>query len=178
MRALAVSVVLAVAPAAAHAQHGHQHRHGPASPYAGIENRPVKALSEEQVADLRAGRGMGLALPAELNGYPGPMHVLELADSLALTPEQRARVQELFDAMKAQAVGLGERLIAQETELERLFAERRATSDALASAATAIAATQGQLRIAHLRHHVETAGILTPEQAQAYRRLRGYAAGP
>ena len=42
-------------------------------PYAGLEGRSVKALSEQQIADLRAGRGMGLALAAELNGYPGPM---------------------------------------------------------------------------------------------------------
>ena len=41
-------------------------------PYAGLEQRAVKALSEQQIADLRAGRGMGLALPAELNGYPRP----------------------------------------------------------------------------------------------------------
>ena len=52
------------------------------SPYSGMQSRPIKALSEQQIADLRAGRGMGLALPAELNGYPGPVHVLELADKL------------------------------------------------------------------------------------------------
>ena len=46
------------------------------SPYAGMQARPVKALSDQQIADLKAGRGMGLALPAELNGYPGPSHVL------------------------------------------------------------------------------------------------------
>ncbi|MEO8319793.1 MAG: hypothetical protein ABI561_15865 [Bradyrhizobium sp.] len=55
------------------------------SPYAGMQDRPVKALSEQQVADLKAGRGMGLALPAELNGYPGPSHLLELADRLNLS---------------------------------------------------------------------------------------------
>jgi hypothetical protein len=46
------------------------------TPYAGMQTRPIKALSEQQVADLQAGRGMGLALAAELNGYPGPAHVL------------------------------------------------------------------------------------------------------
>ena len=45
------------------------------TPYAGMQTRPIKALSEQQVADLGAGRGMGLALAAELNGYPGPSHV-------------------------------------------------------------------------------------------------------
>ncbi|MBW5435799.1 hypothetical protein FXB41_13685 [Bradyrhizobium canariense] len=52
-------------------------------PYAGLEHRPIKALSHQQIEDLRAGRGMGLALAAELNGYPGPSHVLEFGDRLA-----------------------------------------------------------------------------------------------
>src|SRR6266849_3579115 len=46
-------------------------------PYAGLQTRPIKAISEQQIADLKAGRGMSLALAAELNGYPGPKHVLE-----------------------------------------------------------------------------------------------------
>jgi hypothetical protein len=58
-------------------------------PYAGLQARPIKALSEQQVADLRAGRGMGLALAAELNGYPGPLHVLELSKELDLGQSQR-----------------------------------------------------------------------------------------
>ena len=55
------------------------------SPYAGMQARSIKALSEQQIADLKAGRGMGLALAAELNGYPGPAHVLEVADQLGLS---------------------------------------------------------------------------------------------
>src|SRR3712207_5295389 len=104
------------------AQHQPQH-----APYAGLERRAVKALSDEQIADLRAGRGMGLALAAELNGYPGPIHVLEHAQALGLTPEQRARVQALYDSMRGEAVPLGERLIRQETDLDRQFAERSIT---------------------------------------------------
>lgn len=60
-----------------------------------MQARLVKALSDQQIADLRAGRGIGMALPAELNGYPGPLHVLELADALGLTPEQRGRMRSL-----------------------------------------------------------------------------------
>ena len=66
------------------------------SPYTGMQTRPIKALSEQQVADLRAGRGTGLALAAELNGYPGPSHVLELADKLELTTNQRANVKAQY----------------------------------------------------------------------------------
>jgi hypothetical protein len=98
-------------------------------PYAGLQARLIKALSDEQVSDLKAGRGMGLALVAELNGYPGPSHVLELADKLALSADQRAKVQRLFDSMKAEALPIGAKLIEQETELDRLFASRSIAPD-------------------------------------------------
>jgi Spy/CpxP family protein refolding chaperone len=144
------------------------------TPYAGLETRPVKALSDEQIADLKAGRGMGLALPAELNGYPGPIHVLELGDRLGLTREQRARVEDLHVAMKAETVPLGERLIAQETDLDRQFASKSVTPASLQATTADISATQGALRGAHLRYHLSTLEALTPEQVRLYDALRGY----
>ena len=77
----------------AFAQHAGHHPPTASSPYSGLETRAIKALSDSQIADLKAGRGMGLALAAELNGYPGPMHVLELADELVLSVEQRTQMQ-------------------------------------------------------------------------------------
>src|SRR5687767_9937468 len=126
MLATLVLSILLIGPSLA------QHGHGSGSPYAGLERRAVKALSSDEIADLRAGRGMGLALAAELNGYPGPVHVLEHAGSLARSGEQRARVQALYEAMRAEAIPLGERLIGEETHLDRLFAERTVTADSLA----------------------------------------------
>jgi Spy/CpxP family protein refolding chaperone len=146
-------------------------------PYAGVEGRPIKALSEQQVADLRAGRGMGLALAAELNGYPGPMHVLELADSLDLSGQQRAKMQELFAAMKAEAIPLGEKLIAQEADLDRQFASKTITPAGLAASTEAIGATHGALRQTHLKYHLFTVEVLTPTQIQRYAELRGYKTG-
>ena len=146
-------------------------------PYAGLEGRPIKALSEQQISDLRAGRGMGLALAAELNGYPGPMHVLELADSLALSDQQRAKMQDLFAAMRAEAIPLGDRLIAQEAELDRQFADKTISPASLADSMAAIGATQAALRQAHLKYHLSTADVLTPAQVQRYGELRGYKAG-
>ena len=147
----------------------------PASqPYAGSQNRPLKALSEKQVADLKAGRGMGMALPAELNGYPGPLHVLEHADTLGLTSEQRGRTRALFEAMKAEAMRLGERLISEEMALERLFATRTVQPSTLAAATSAVAATQGELRATHLRYHLAMMDVLTPDQVQRYGQVRGY----
>jgi hypothetical protein len=171
---LAVLATLAGMSAAVAQQTGH---HAPATPYAGLEKRAVKALSDEQIGDLRAGRGMGLALPAELNGYPGPVHVLELGDRMGLTTEQRAKVQDLHAAMKAETIPLGERLIAQETDLDRLFAEKRITPASLQEATKAIGATQGALRAAHLRYHLSTLEILSPHQVHRYGDLRGYAGG-
>jgi hypothetical protein len=135
-------------------------------PYAGLQSRAIKALSAEQIADLRAGRGMSLALPAELNGYPGPLHVIELADKLALSADQRMRMQALFEQMKQEAIGIGHRLIAQEGELDRLFAERKITAASLAASTAAIGQTQAALRATHLRYHLLTADILTPAQIQ------------
>jgi hypothetical protein len=166
MRIIAASALLLTTALAA-AQHAQQ-------PYAGDERRAVKALSDEQIADLRAGRGMGLALAAELNGYPGPLHVLEHADALALTPEQRRRTQELFDAMKAEAVPLGERLIAEERDLDQAFAQRTMTGETLMRLTSAIGATQATLRATHLKYHLVQTEILTPQQRERYVVLRGY----
>lgn len=143
-------------------------------PYAGLQARPLKALSEEQLADLREGRGMGLALAGELNGYPGPKHVLELAKELNLTGAQRARTQQLFDTMKAEAVPLGARLIAAEADLDRQFSGRTVTSASLTAATAAIGVTQGELRATHLKYHLAMMDVLTPEQVRRYGELRGY----
>lgn len=166
MRYILACIVVLVATANVFAQ----------SPYAGLESRPVKALSAQQLDDLKAGRGMGFALPAELNGYPGPLHVLELADKLELTADQKTRVESLFAEMRAEAIALGARYVEQEAALERQFATRSATSETLTVATAAAAQAQGALREAHLKYHLSTAALLSPRQIQKYGELRGYAA--
>jgi hypothetical protein len=147
-----------------------------AQPYAGLETRAIKALSNEQIADLRTGRGMGLALAAELNGYPGPRHVLELADPLGLSEGQLAEIEALFGSMKAETILIGERLIAQEAELDQEFAERTITPESLNTLTDAIGETEAALKAAHLRYHLSTLAALTSEQVDRYMELRGYAA--
>jgi Spy/CpxP family protein refolding chaperone len=146
-----------------------------ATPYAGLEQRSIKALSQDQIDDLRAGRGMGLALAAELNGFPGPKHVLELADELALTPEQRQRTEILFREMQRQAVVLGEQVIAGEEALDRLFLEGHPSEDEVEVATLALGLLQGKLRAHHLRYHLAMHELLSPDQIGRYRALRGYA---
>jgi hypothetical protein len=58
-RLASISIVFALAAGVSSAQSQ--------QPYAGLEGRPIKALSEQQISDLRAGRGMGLALAARLH---------------------------------------------------------------------------------------------------------------
>jgi Spy/CpxP family protein refolding chaperone len=173
---LALISVLALATLAQGQPHGGPHHsHAPqAGPYAGFEQRHIKAFSDQQLADLRVGRGMGLALPAELNGYPGPLHVLELADALALTHEQRTRAKSLVQAMRAEVVPLGEQIIAQEGALDDQFAERRITPDSLKTSTARIGGLQGELRAAHLRYHLIMRDLLTPEQVARYAERRGY----
>jgi len=148
------------------------------TPYAGMQSRPIKALSEQQVADLGAGRGMGMALAAELNGYPGPSHVLELAGKLDLTADQRDSIQRLFNSMRAEALPLGSKLLEQEADLNKQFADRTVTPESLKASTAAIATTQGVLRETHLKYHLSTVAILTPEQMQRYVELRGYGDKP
>lgn len=143
-------------------------------PYAGLEKRAIKALSDQQIADLRAGRGMTLALAAELNGYPGPLHVLENAQALKLTQRQQDRTKSLFVTMKSEVIPLGMRLIEQEATLDHLFAARKITPANLTAATQAIALTAASLRQTHLKYHLAMMEVLSPEQISLYRELRGY----
>ena len=145
-------------------------------PYAGMETQAIKTLSEQQIADLKAGRGMGLALAAELNGYPGPIHAIELADKLGLSSDQVASLKRLFETMKAEAIPLGATLISQERALNEDFARRTITQSSLETATQQIGTTQARLRATHLKYHLATIAILTPDQVKRYDELRGYAA--
>ncbi len=146
----------------------------PASAYAGQEDRDIKALSPEDISAYLSGKGMGLARAAELNGYAGPAHVLELAAPLALTPEQRSRTEALFAAMTAKAIPLGQALVAHERELDRLFASRAVTAELLAQSLQDIGVLQAKVRETHLEAHLHQLVILTAEQNARYAQLRGY----
>lgn len=155
--------------------------HGPhrtaARPYAGQEQRPIKALPPEEVKGLLEGAGLGFAKTAELNRHPGPMHALEHADDLALSAKQRQALESLMRAHKAEAAKLGAALVRLEGELDRLFAERRATPESVDRLTAAIGAAQGRVRASHLRTHIAATRLLDEKQIARYDELRGYAAG-
>jgi len=144
------------------------------NPYADHELREIKALSPEEVQSFLAGKGMGLAKAAELNGYPGPSHVLALAAELGLTAEQQTLTQSLFAAMEADASKFGRLLVEEERKLDQLFATRQVTPETLNTALSQIGVLQARVRAAHLEAHLAQVRILTPEQTVRYLELRGY----
>jgi hypothetical protein len=161
-----ISLLLAGAAAAASNE---------ASTYAGLEHRSIKALSEQQVDDLRSGRGMGLALAAELNHYPGPVHVLEASGGLGLSAEQFERTEALLGAMRAEAIPIGQAIIKLEAELEAQFASGAAQPSEVEHLVTRIAEAQGRLRYVHLSSHLQIRELLTAQQLVRYDEVRGYA---
>lgn len=146
------------------------------SPYAGEQQREIKSLPAAEVADLLAGQGMGLAKAAELNGYPGPAHVLELAGPLALTPQQRSATEALMRRHKARARQMGAALVEAERSLDQAFSSRQVDAASLARLAARIGAEQAQLREEHLRTHLEQTALLDKPQIERYQQVRGYSA--
>ena len=155
-----------------------QHSHGTPTPYAGLQNRAIKSLSDSDLQELRRGGGWGLALPAELNGMPGPVHLLELKDSIPLSPDQVPLIQALVDDMRKAAIPAGERLIAAEAAIEAAFASGAIEERALRRLLADAEAARSELRFIHLSQHVKATKLLRPEQVKRYNVLRGYAEDP
>ena len=147
------------------------------SPYAGQEQRAIKALSDEEIRDLLEARGMGLAKAAELNSYPGPLHVLQLANELGLSDAQRKATDSLYANMRQQALSIGRQIVEAERTLDRAFANGAIEPATLRSQVHAIATLQGELRAVHLEAHIAQHALLTPEQIARYDALRGYRGG-
>jgi hypothetical protein len=172
IRSLIAAIVTATLAGAAAAQ-------APTQPYGALKDRPIKALSADDVTGLRAGRGMSMALPAELNRYPGPMHVLDHATALGLSLDQKQKLGQHVETMRADAMALGEQIIKRERALDSLFRSGAADASAVDRITSEIATLYGRLRAAHLRAHVETRATLTDPQVALYQTIRGYDnAGP
>ena len=170
---LAALVALVAATGAA-AQAAHEppagHRHTPGDD--GAAHRRVDAIQKEFDAVVADGRGFGLAFAADQHGYPGPLHVLELKDRLQLTPAQEARMRALFETMLAEAKPRAARLADAEARLRRLFAEGGADEAAVRAAVAETETARAELRLAHLRAHLQARDVLTETQRRTYHHLR------
>jgi hypothetical protein len=154
---------------------------GTEQPYAGFDSRQIKALSSDEIAALATGRGYSQALSAELNGYPGPRHVLELAERLGLDDTQRTAIQALLRDMQTEAIAVGAQVLAGEAKFEVAFRSGTLTEEGLLGMAEEIGRLRGKLRAVHLRFHLRTSALLSRHQIAKYNDARGYGtadAGP
>ena len=147
----------------------------PPSPYAGQESRAIKSLSQDDIAELRRGGGWGLAKVAELNGMPGPAHLLELKNEIPLSAHQVPAITAIFGRMRADAIAEGERLITRERALEEAFRAHTVTNENLRVMLADIEESRSSLRLIHLATHLSTTALLTEDQIARYNALRGYA---
>lgn len=161
--------VLAVICAPAFAQHAHG-----TSPYAHAQSAEIPSLSPEEVRELRDGDGMGLARAAELNHFPGPKHLLDLAPKLGLGDARIGRIRAIHDRMKARAITKGEAILEAEKHLAGLFASGQPSEAALSRITEHLGLMRGELQAIHLLAHIEATRELTAEQVEEYDRLRGY----
>ncbi len=174
---LIAACALVTLATASFAQHtGHQgHTSAPApSAYAGEQSRSIKALSASDITSLQAGAGMAYAKAAELNGYPGPAHVLELKSQLYLSDQQRTATEALMASHQAQARVLGSQLVEAERALDTAFASKSADAASVAALTQRIGTVQAQLRDEHLQTHLKQTALLSPGQIASYQALRGY----
>jgi Spy/CpxP family protein refolding chaperone len=146
-----------------------QHDHG--AGHAG-GHQAAQACASEFDKVVGEGRGFGMAFAADQNGYPGPMHVLELKGRLALSAEQEATMQQLMHAMFAESKPKSARLLAAETRLRRLFAERAADAAAVRAAVDEVERARSEVRLVHLLTHLKTRALLTEDQRRIYHEAR------
>jgi Spy/CpxP family protein refolding chaperone len=119
---------------------------------------------------------MALAMAAELNGYPGPRHVLDAAAAgqLELRPNQREALTRLYDGILAEAKAKGQEILRAEEELAMRFRHGHIDEAALREILGQIGQLRAGLRLIHLRTHLETGALLTPDQIARYKTVRGY----
>ena len=156
---------LAGGTATAWGQHGHSGSHEEG-------HRAAQACATEFEQVVGAGRGFGMAFAADQNGYPGPMHVLELKDRLKLSIEQEAKMQHLMHAMFTESKPKSARLLEAEATLRRLFAEGTADDAAVRAAVEAVERARRDVRLVHLLTHLKTRDVLTEEQRRIYHEAR------
>jgi len=144
------------------------------SKYTGQEMRAIKSLSESDIDELINGKGWGLAKAAELNGVPGPVHLLEMKDEIALSEEQVKAIKAIYRGMKKVAVQEGEKLIRLERELNDHFANRTINDKLLRELLARIEDTRKKLRYVHLSAHLRTPAVVSEKQVKLYNKLRGY----
>jgi Spy/CpxP family protein refolding chaperone len=171
---VALAFSLSLAQHTTHDHNATQHKTDTTSPYLEQLSSPVRGLSQEEIDGLLAGEGMGYARSAELNGYPGPLHVLDMRNQLNLSPEQVEDITLIFEDMRARAVALGKEIVDAEAQLSQQFLDKAISEESLQEKLEHLGNLYGQLRLTHLQAHLAVTPLLTTEQIATYQTLRGY----
>jgi hypothetical protein len=159
---------------AQHAAHGAHGDHAHQSDYVTMTGREIKALSSQQTEDLLQGKGMGLSLPAELNKTPGPVHLLEMRETLGLDQAQTRQLDNIVQTMRADAIALGQSIVQAEKQLDLQFKQGKASAASVDAQTRKIALLTGQLRAVHLKAHLQASALLSAAQIAEYDTARGY----
>ena len=157
---------LAAGAAAAWAQHGR----GAAD--ATHPHQVAETCAAEFDKVVGEGRGFGMGFAADQNGYPGPMHLLELRERLGLTAEQAAKAQALVHAMFSESRPKSARLLEAEARLKKLFADGAAGEAAVRAAVAEVERARSEVRLVHLLTHLKTRELLTEGQRRVYHEAR------
>src|SRR5438067_10069683 len=107
------AMIVTAGPASTRAQHSMTEPTAGGMPH----HKLAEACATEGDRNIASGRGFGMAFAADQNGYPGPLHALELKDRLKLTAEQEATVQTMLGAMFAESKPKSARLFEAEAKL-------------------------------------------------------------
>ncbi|MBC8258066.1 MAG: hypothetical protein H8E38_03530 [SAR324 cluster bacterium] len=158
--------------------HTHEENsHNTESPYIGQEKWEIKSLSPDDVKGLLEGLGTpfgGMAKLGELNGYPGPRHVLDLSEKMNLTESQKIQIEGIFNEMKIESIKLGRQIIEVEKQMNEEFGNQSISKESLQIKLKKSAKIYGQLRFVHLKAHLQMIQILSQRQIILYNQLRGY----
>jgi len=147
----------------------------PGGPSAHVLAERCAAAFERNIA---TGRGFGMAFAADQNGYPGPLHILELKDRLKLTAEQEAKAQAMMAAVLAESRFKSARLLHAEAKLAQLFASGQADEASVRAAVADVENARTEVRLVHLMTHLKTRDLLTDEQRRLYNEARWSAHRP
>ncbi|MGH1486588.1 MAG: hypothetical protein ACRBCI_10240 [Cellvibrionaceae bacterium] len=142
--------------------------------YSGQQHRVIKSLSAEDIQALKSGAGWGLAKPAELNGIPGPFHLLELQKELKLSQQQIDQIQAIWVDMNQQAKQYGHDYLATEQKLDDFFQSQQHNPAMLKQLLDQSATYLAKLRHIHLSAHLKVQPLLSEQQIKRYSHLRGY----
>jgi Spy/CpxP family protein refolding chaperone len=147
----------------------------PGGPSAHMLAETCAAAFEKNIA---TGRGFGMAFAADQNGYPGPLHILELKDRLKLTAEQEAKAQAMMAAVLAESRPKSARLLEAGAKLRQLFASGQADEAAVRAAVAEVEKARTEVRLVHLMTHLKARELLTDEQRRLYHEARWSAHRP